>query len=312
MSSRLTTLIAIVSAALLWSTSGVVAKILLTTVNPIPLAFTRFLLASLVILPFFLYQKKRNRISFKQILTEVVPIALFGVGNIAFFYFGIAKTTANAASIIYTTQPLLSVIFSRYLIKEQITSKKLQGILIGFLGVLIIVLLPLLEKGEPFAGDLWGNILIIIATLCWTFYTIGSRYLISYKKYSPLSITTVSLITSTCIFFILTLIFPQPQYMSTFTKPLNLVLILHLAILVTVAAYLLFQWAIKHSSATTASFNNYLQPVFGFVLNSTFLGEQMTLGFFIGSVLVLTGVFLASGMAVLKELKNVRSLLVKK
>lgn len=304
MSSQTIALVAIVLASIFWASAGTVTKILLRTFDPFPLAFLRFLIASIAILPLFL---KSKRLNLRQLIIDIAPIALFSAGNIFFFYLGLLRTTANAAAIIYTAEPIMIAWLSPILIGEQVSRKKIQGILLGCVGVLVILLLPALETGTTFTGDILGNILIIIAALSWAFYTIGSRRLIDQKHYSVISVTSITLFTSATIFFGLSLFFPHRDYLSPLIQATNLSLVIYLAILVTVVTLLSFQWAIKHSSATTASLTNYLQPVIGIGLNMLFLGEKLTFGFIIGSILVIAGVFLATGTRLIEYFRVLRT-----
>ena len=82
-----------------------------------------------------------------------------------------------------------------------------------------------------------------------------------------------------------------------------MLIIIQLGIFVTVATYLLLQWAIKHSSAPTAALNQYLQPIFAVIFNFFFLGERVTTGFVFGSIIVFAGVFLATGERFFAEVK---------
>src|SRR3990172_9314222 len=121
MSSRTIALIAIIVASLLWSTAGVTAKILLRVLEPFPLAFWRFTFAALIVIPLLMRQKQMK---WKNMIKDVFPVALFGTANIIFFYFGLQKTTANSAAIIYTAGPLMTAILAKFLIREELTSKK--------------------------------------------------------------------------------------------------------------------------------------------------------------------------------------------
>lgn len=293
MSEKSIALISIVLASLLWASAGVVAKILLMYFTPFPLAFLRFFFASLIILPFFLSALKKDK--HRIVLKEILPIALLSSTNIMLFYFGLTFTTNNASAIIYASAPLITVFFAHHTLKEAASTKKAAGIVLGFVGVLTILLLPLIEKGAVESGDIRGNLLIVIASFTWAFYTIGSRHLINKKGYSPLIVTSISLFTSTLVFSLFTHLFFPMNYISPLFIRNNLLLVLHLALTVTVATYLLYQWAIKHSSASTASLSNYLQPVFSILLGITILGEPITHGFVIGSTLVFLGVFLVTG-----------------
>lgn len=307
MSSRLIALVAIVAASLLWASAGVVTKLLLVYFTPFPLAFLRFVFASIFILPFFLMQR---RPPFLTLVKHILPIALLSSANIVLFYFGLTFTTNNASSVIYASVPLITAIAAYYTIAEPLTMRKIIGIILGFVGVTTILLLPLVEKGQMLSGNITGNILIVIASFIWAAYTIGSRRLMQKYKYSPLVLTSISLFTSTVVFGLFAhLVFPM-DYLAPLLLKNNFLLVLHLALLVTVATYLLFQWAIKHSSATTASLNNYLQPVFSVTLGVIILGEPLTTGFLIGSALVIAGVFITSGAQLIAELKPIISRLV--
>ena len=297
MSSATIALIALLGATFFWSTANVVGKILLQTFAPFTLAFLRFFLATIVILPFFLKQKP---VSFKKLIREVLPISLFSTGNIMLFYLGLTRTTANASAVIYTATPLIVAVLSKILLHERLNFKKTLGIGLGFVGALTIVLLPVLTTGESFSsGDFGGNLLVLLAAFSWALYTIGSQRLA--KRYSPLTISTVSIVVSALVFLLLTWFFEQLPTSAQVFVPKQFGLLLHLAILAT---YLLYQWAILHSSATTVSLSNYLQPVFAVFLGILILGEKLTWGFIIGSVLVFTGVFLTSGAQVLRELSK--------
>jgi drug/metabolite transporter (DMT)-like permease len=127
--------------------------------------------------------------------------------------------------------------------------------------------------------------------------------MLSSKRTTPVAMTAVSIFVSTVIFAIFSASRWQPTYVASLTVT-NIVIIIQLGVFVTVATYLLLQWAIKHSSATTAALNQYLQPVFAVVFNFFFLGERLTTGFIIGSIVVFTGVFLATGNSFLAEIKT--------
>mgnify|MGYP001570471920 CR=1 FL=1 len=298
MSDRTKVLLAIVGASMLWATAGT-AKILLRSFDPFTAAFFRFFVASVVILPFFLKERRQHKSS----LLPLIPMAFLSTGNILFFYWGLRTTTANAAFVIYTTVPLVVALAAPKLIGEQVTPKKFAGIILGLVGALFIAILPVMEQGQLSSGDLGGNLLVFIAVLCWSGYTITSRSILTAKRATPISMTAISIFISTLVFAVFTATQWNPSYVSKLTGT-NLIIIFQLGIFVTVATYLLLQWAIKHSSATTASLNQYLLPIFAVVFNIFFLGERLTLGFIVGSIVVFAGVFLATGERFLTEVKG--------
>lgn len=301
MSSRKIAFIAIILSSLFWSTAGVSTKLILRVYDPIPGAFIRFFLASLILLPFFLFKERKN--NFWQMIKDISPIALFSTANILFYYFGIKHTTVNAATIMYSAVPLIIALLTNKLLGEHISKNKYLGIILGFVGVVLITILPLINSNNAFNGNITGNIIIVCGVLSWSFYAIGSRKLLNINKYSSLSVTFFSLLTSTIVLALLTLTTNSTNLLTPLLEWKNLILMLHLSILVTIATYLLYQWAIQHSSAATASLNNYLQPLLSVILAIIFLGEKLTWGYVIGSILVIAGILLAE-KEIIRELIN--------
>ena len=293
--------LAIIGASFFFSLPPIITKILYQSIDPIPLAFLRFLIASIVIMPFYFAHAKKD--VWKTII-KVIPISIFSSLNILLFYLGIALTTADSSTIIYTDVPLLVAILSYFFLKERLELRKILGILLGFFGICLIVLLPLFQKVK-LSGDFSGNMLILAATFSWAIYTIGSRRLIVKDKISPLLITSISFFTSAIVFFAGTLIFAERDFISPVFKGNNFILLLLLGGIATVGSYLLMQWAVKNSSATIASLNQYAQPVFTITLASIFLGEIISTEFTLGAVLVFLGVFIATGAGekIFKKLK---------
>ncbi len=297
MSSRTKALLAMTLATLLWSTAGL-SKILVLALDPFTAGFLRFFVASLVVLPFFL-REKRKRGTF----ADLIPVGIFSTVNVALYFWGLSLSTANAAAIIYSAMPLVVAILAKRIIKENVTPKKLLGILIGFTGALFVVVLPLLEKGAVVSGNPFGNVLFAVAVLAWSSYTITSRQALN-RGYSPLSVSAVSILTSCAVFFFLALPHYSPLYVSVILQPAMFLLLLHISILVTVGTFFLYQWALQHSSATTVSLYIYFLPPISVVINVIFLGEKITTGFVIGSALVLLGVFLATGSNLTSEVRS--------
>jgi len=289
MSKKTYALIAIIIAGFLWSTAGVAAKTLVKEASPFTVGFWRFFIASLCILPLFIKEKK-SLFSWKQLLLPSIIAAL----NVPFFYAGIKLTTANSASLIFTAGPLTTAVLSYFLIREKNSLSKWAGIFLGLVGVLVIILLPVLETGQTITGNLLGNLLITCGMLTWTIYTIWSRKLRSSMHISPIVTTSMHFFISSIICFFLVLFTKQsflPYQGISFTY---LSTMIYSALFLTLVTYFLFQWAIEHVSATTASFKQYIETVFAVIMNWFFLGETLSIGLIGGGALVLLGFTIAT------------------
>lgn len=291
MSSRTKAIIAIFIASILWASSGTVSKLLFPVIDPIPLAMLRLGIASAVLVPIFFIRKHPPVI---KMLLDMWPVTLAAFLNFFFFTVGVSKTTANASTVIYTTTPLLTLLLAKATIQEYSNKRKLAGIIIGLVGVMTILLLPVLTRKQSFNGDLVGNLLIICAVCCWTYYIVGSRKLIAHLHYESLTITTVIISVSFVLMALLTCLTPHRPILPAAVSGIHPFLLLYFGVAVTVVTFALQQLTIQLSSATTASLTNYIQPVFSFTYNAIFLGEMLTPEFLFGSILVLVGVFIVT------------------
>ena len=287
MSDKKIAIITMIAATLLSSAAAAVTKKGLGEIPPFSFVFLRLFVATICILPFFLYLKGHKTSKMK----ELVPISLFATGNLIFFVLGLTFTTANIGSVIYAAVPLIAGFIIYLFFKEKLPVDKQTGTLIGFAGVLLITFLPLLEKGNAFSGNLFGNALLVIGIISWSSYLVFSKKL--QEKYSPF------IITCYCIFVSSVVLFPffLWELQSNFGWWLHIggwgiFSVLYLAIFISIFSYLLNQYTVKHGGAVFAGTMFYLMPIFGFGINFWLLGEQLTPIFIFGSILALLGTYL--------------------
>jgi len=265
----------------------VATKIALKDMPAFSFTFFRFVVASICIMPFFL----RSKPKFHKSFYHVVLFSLFMTINVVFFPLGVHLTTATIASTLYVFAPLIVAVLSYFLLAEKFTSKKSAGVILGFIGAIIIILLPEIEKGSVFSGNIVGNFLIVIAVLGTALYTVFSKRF--QRDYSPMQLTSIFIFTS-CVALIplaCTDLFIHPHWWNQ-TSLSSVWSTIYTGILGTTVWYLLYQYAIKHASPLIASMVLYLQPITTFLWASLLLGEHITSGFIIGALLAFIGVYL--------------------
>lgn len=289
MDGRYLALLAIIFAALAGAGNPVFSKISLEEIPPLSFIFIRFFLALLFIFPLFLREKPK----FDKDILKVALISLFSTANIVLFVFGIRLTTATGAQMIYSFVPIMTAIIAYFLIKEYFTSRKIKGIFLGFLGTMLIVLLPLIGQPSPLKGNFLGNLLILAGATLYSFYPVFSKKL--QARYSPTYLTFVFLAVTTIVHLFL---FPielvtHPHWFQAVSLNSWLAL-LYVAVFGTIVFYLLTQYAIKHGSAVIGATILYLQPIATFGWAAVLLGEKLTSGLVIGGLMVLTGAYLVT------------------
>ncbi len=279
---------ALLGTIILWSYMVVLSRQIVAEIDPITILFFRLLIASIFFLPFFIYYRTWQKPHFWKLLL----ISLGSTINLTFFILGIKYTTASTSQIIYASMPILILMYGRIVYKDKQTLIKILGILIGFFGLLLIGYLSAIEKSETIFGTLHGNLLITIAMLGWTFYLLASKKISKYFSPMELGSTTIliSFIISTALFFIndslsnRNINFTKGQFFTIF----------YIGFAGTFLTYLLYQYAVKHSSSLKVSMTSYIQPITTSLLAILMLGEKLTINFIIGCAFVLLGVFLTS------------------
>lgn len=289
MSPKTKGICAIFLAAILWSSAGTAGKLLFESAPPFVAAFHRFALASLIILPFFLREKKK-----KGYVTSLLPLGVFNAGNILFYYSGLNLTSANTAVILGTAVPLVTAILAPIVIKETVARGKIAGVIIGLLGALLIVVLPVLHSGHGLNGNLLGNLLLVGSLLCWSFYILSSRKILSSGTHSALSATAINLFTVAVASAIAALVNRQALFPAALSVPSYLGVLAYASVVMTIATFFLFQWGVQFVSASTASLKEYIQLAGGVLINAVVLGERLSFSYAVGTALIVIGVLIAT------------------
>lgn len=266
-------------------------KIAIEVFPPFTFLFLRFLIAVIILVPLFI--KAREKVSRKD-LWPITLVSLLGMGNVVFFSFGIKHTTAIVSQTLYAAVPIIAALASFLILGASISRKKILGVLFGFIGVLIIVLVPSFREPADGIGTILGNILVLVAVVSYSLYTVYSKKL--HKKYSPLVVTMAMVVTT---FIIQTLLIPfeVSSYAGMWNEITvkSLIGLLYAGLIGTVLYFILYQKVIKKASPLVASMVFYLQPVFSFVWAFFLLGERLTLSLVIGGILALVGAGLVTG-----------------
>jgi drug/metabolite transporter (DMT)-like permease len=97
----------------------------------------------------------------------------------------------------------------------------------------------------------------------------------------------------------------QSIIVPAFRSPAYFGTMMYTAIVITVITFFLFQWALQHVPASTASLKEYIQLIVGIGLNGIILGEAFTIHYFLGSVFVVIGVLIATSQHLTRRLASV-------
>ena len=258
-------------------------------VPPISLAFWRWLICFLILLPFTYNYLLKNYKSYKSELSKTFILGFLACGICGAFPFIAGKTTTIInMGIIYSSSPIFIILISTIFFKEKINLIRILGVLICIFGVLAIIIkgnIKLLFLLKFTSGDLW----MLGASMGWAFYTI---YLFNWKSVMPIleRFTTIAMFGAISLlpFFIL-----ENIYISETTYDLNFLFwVLFAAISPSIIAFLLFNYVNKKLGASITGSVLYLYTVYGAFYGLLLFNENIELYHYVGTLLVFIGIFL--------------------
>ncbi len=281
----------IIIAAIGGGSNAPFAKVALGAFQPFTIVFMRFLIASLALLPLI---RRRGEINLRA-MRELLPVALIGSLNPILLFIAMQFTQASVAPLIYAAVPLMTALYLHFFRGRKIAAGKILGIVLGFAGVAIIILLPFLQQGDKDFRRFGGNLLILGAAVAFMIYGILSSDRQQRLQITPLALTySFVLVTMIlCIPFAIFEIIRWPLDPSGI-RASHILATIGTGLLGTAIFYMAYQKAIQLASEVTASLFTYLQPIATIIFAVILVGEAITLPFVIGGTLAVIGAGMAT------------------
>ena len=278
-----------------WSTCFTIGKTTLAFSTPIFLTGTRMFIGGMVILAFLaMFQRKDLRIKKHHLF----PLSLFALMAVyltnVFEFWGLQYLTAAKACFIYSLSPFLAALFSYFQFKEKITSRKLLGLVVGFIGFIPVLLHH--SKDEQLLGGFsflsWAEIALIAATATSVYGWILLRKLGKEDEMSPLMANGSSMLIGG-LFALVHSFFvedwspvPISHYPGFFQGVILMIVISNLF------CYNLYGYLLKRFTATFLSFAGLTTPLFAAFFGWLFLHETVTWHFFVSVGIISLGLWL--------------------
>lgn len=270
-------------AASIWGGMYVVVKIVVSVIHPLELVWMRYLVAIIALLIFGLITRQDWRIKKRDFL---LIIAIGVIGNaisIVTQETGTMLSTAQMGAIITSSTPAFMVIFARLLLKERLTLKKGLSVSLATIGVFLIV-----GVGHVGLSSKLGGISLLIAALTWALMSVLVKRVPS--EYSQIVVTFYSILVAIIVLTPFVLPRLHAIHITQLTHPTIWGGVLYLGIVSTAGGFLLWNRGLQMLNASSGGLFFFFQPVVGTLLGWLILGESIGVTFWIGSVLILTGV----------------------
>lgn len=276
--------------AVFWSGNMVVGRGIHEAVPPFALAFWRWTIALMCVLPLALPHLRTQWPLVKKHWKVLVVLGLLGVGGFnTLVYVGLHSTTATNASILNSFIPIATIALAFVLLGRRLARMEAVGVVVSLLGVGLIVArgdLDTLLALSLNRGDLW----LLAAVLVWGLYTVGLHW---RPPIHPM------LLFAVCAVVGLALLAPlyawelaSGQFIQMSAPALGA--IVYVGIFPGFLGHVFYNAGVAAVGPNQGSLFIHLMPVFGTLLAAAFLGERPYWFHFVGMGLILAGIFLTT------------------
>ena len=272
-----------------WGPSFLFIKIAVAEVSPLMLTGLRIGLGALILNLILLVRRERLPLKFdfwKKIFiagffAQALPFTLINWGE--------QYVDSSLASLLNGLTPLSTIVLAQMMLAdERMNENKLKGVLLGFVGLVILVL-PSLVGGV--AGTTQGILSITLGAIS---YGVGVVYIRKNLVKSPPMHAPAAQLLSVAVYTLPIAFFLEPSF--TFTS-LSWEVIGSIAILGsfgTAIAFIIYFKLLERTSASYLSMVTYLMSIYGVVLGIVFLNERVSIWTLVGAAFIFTGIMLVN------------------
>jgi drug/metabolite transporter (DMT)-like permease len=263
-------------------------------IPPFALAFWRWAIALMLILPLALPHLKSQWPLLKKGWRAILVLGVLGVGCYnTFAYIALQYTAATNAVLLNSFIPVATIAISWAFLGKHLRRIEAIGVFISLCGAVTIIAqgdLQILTHLKLNVGDVW----MLAAVLVWAVYTVGLAW--RPAGVDPMlmlaALTTVGLLALT----------PFWLWEMASGRQMNVYLgslasLAYVGIFPGFLGYIFYNRGVAEVGANRASLFIHLMPVFGTLLSIAFLGEIPHLYHLVGIALIFAGIVLTTRKA---------------
>ncbi len=281
---RLRNWLLFVLIVVIWGSNWIVMKSGLRVTGPLNFVMHRFLFALLALSPALMYSPKmipRDRDTWRRLLV----LSLINSASILSTNIGLVYEKSGISAVLTYTQPLFVFCLAVPFLKEKPSIARLMGVLMGFVGVLVLYLEGVLSStllSQPLA-------FLLLGAFFWAVTIVYYKKALSHV--GPVVTNVVQFAVGVIILSTLALMFEGFHFIMTGTYVL---IVLYMSVFASAIALTLWVLLLKEEEATVVSASSFVIPMVALVFGWLFLGEVIELQSILGLALILSGVYLVN------------------
>jgi drug/metabolite transporter (DMT)-like permease len=306
------------------ASATVANKYALTALSLLLMVGLRMLCAGVIL--FLYYHKKSHRLSFnyfKHDLLLLLGISLLTMLVPALFKaFALKHMLTSKAAFIASLDPFVTALYSYFFWGENLTKKKVIGIILGFSGTLILLISSSTGENALMAWSIFSYpeiaafLAMAIGRIGWMFV----QQLLRKERYTPAEVNGLLMTISGMLAFSIPFMwaaavslfmfipgfsyyFPSYSFLDAtqflhlnITPDTNLFWIcfavFHTIVIGNVLGYTMYAQFLKRHSATFVSLAGFSVPLYVYLFSNVLLGEPLSLNFLAASFVTFIGLMI--------------------
>ena len=273
--------------AFFWSSNMVIGRAIRADMPPLTLAFWRWTVAALFILPLGLPHLRAQWPALRRAWRPLLVLGGLGIGGYnTFAYLGLQQTTATNAALLNSFIPIATIAISWAFLGKALRRIEAVGVLVSLAGAMTIVArgdLAVLANLNLNVGDLW----MLVAVLDWALYTIALTW-------RPAGVHPMLMLSAMILVGLLILApvhaWELAQGGQVHLGAIPILAVAYIGVFPGFVAYVFYNRGVAEVGAAKASLFIHLMPVFGTLLSAVFLSEVPHWYHYLGIALIFSGI----------------------
>ena len=272
---------------LIWGTTFISTKVLLTSFQPVEILFLRFVLGFLALC---LIYPRRLQLGERR---QELWFAAAGLCGVTLYYLleniALTYTLASNVGVLVSVSPVFTALFSHFLLRrEKLRPAFFAGLAVALAGVVLLSY----NGSAVLKLDPRGDVLALLAAAIWSAYSLITRHISSFGY--PVVQTTRRIFAYGLVFMLpALLIFGFRPSLAAVLEPVDLLNLVYLGLGACALCFVTWNFAVGKLGAVKTSTYIYLVPVVTLATSALVLGEPVTPLSAVGAALTVAGLALS-------------------
>jgi len=284
--SRILIFIAFIAIYIIWGSTYLLNKVVVTELPPFFLASIRFLTAGISMITIAAILKVDLSISKKQLLNTVIISFLFLVYGNSVFVWALQYLSSGFSSLIASTQPLFVLIIMKIIDRKPLKLRSLIGVFLGVVGMCLLISQREITATE---NSFLGIVVMLTCVLSWSYGSVFVSKATLPKNY--LVSAGYQMIIGGLIQMVISISLQETWYSpSDWSSNVQLSMLL-LVVFGGIIAFTAFNYLLKKVATEKVATSAYVNPIIALFMGWYFLDEKLTTQSIVASIILLTGVY---------------------